>query len=240
MRLGGIDDEPAGELLDTHHRQLAPTVRGQLLEQAGGNPLALVELPMVLGDGRTRRPFPASFAAAADRASGAGVRRPGRQPATGHSQAVAARGGRRRRRPGRDRRRGGGDRRQGADGRGLRSGHRCQARRGRRHKDRLPPPARALCGLPGGEPPRAQRGSLGAGGGPRGPARPAGVASGGGARRARRERGRGARGGGEARETARRDRRRDRHARAGRRAKRRSGAQGTAVTRRGRAGFRAW
>jgi DNA-binding CsgD family transcriptional regulator/tetratricopeptide (TPR) repeat protein len=60
--LGGIDDEPAGELIDTHHRQLAPTVRGQLLEQAGGNPLALVELPMLLGTdergGRSRLPSP--------------------------------------------------------------------------------------------------------------------------------------------------------------------------------------
>src|ERR687896_95599 len=49
------------------------------------------------------------FVAAADRAPGAGVRRPGRRPALGLSQAVAARGRRRRRRPGRDRRRGGGD-----------------------------------------------------------------------------------------------------------------------------------
>jgi DNA-binding CsgD family transcriptional regulator len=62
LRLGGIDDEPAGELLDTHHRQLAPTVRGQMLEQAGGNPLALVELPVLLGTderaGRSRLPLP--------------------------------------------------------------------------------------------------------------------------------------------------------------------------------------
>ena len=62
LRLGGIDDEPAGELLDTHHGQLAPTVRGQLLEQAGGNPLALVELPVLLGTderaGRSRLPSP--------------------------------------------------------------------------------------------------------------------------------------------------------------------------------------
>src|ERR687896_589 len=62
LRLGGIDDEPAGELLDTHHRQLAPTVRGQMLEQAGGNPLALVELPVLLGTderaGRSRLPSP--------------------------------------------------------------------------------------------------------------------------------------------------------------------------------------
>src|SRR5829696_6254680 len=62
LRLGGIDDEPAGELLDAHHGQLAPTVRGQVLEQAGGNPLALVELPVLLGTderaGRSRLPSP--------------------------------------------------------------------------------------------------------------------------------------------------------------------------------------
>jgi DNA-binding CsgD family transcriptional regulator/tetratricopeptide (TPR) repeat protein len=62
LRLGGIDDEPAGELLDTHHKQLGPTVRGQILEQAGGNPLALVELPVLLGTderaGRSRLPSP--------------------------------------------------------------------------------------------------------------------------------------------------------------------------------------
>src|SRR5918997_1412591 len=62
LRLGGIDDEPAGELLDTHHWQLAPKVRGQILEQAGGNPLALVELPVLLGTderaGRSRLPSP--------------------------------------------------------------------------------------------------------------------------------------------------------------------------------------
>jgi DNA-binding CsgD family transcriptional regulator/tetratricopeptide (TPR) repeat protein len=62
LRLDGIDAEPAGELLDTHHWQLAPTVRGQILEQAGGNPLALVELPVLLGTderaGRSRLPSP--------------------------------------------------------------------------------------------------------------------------------------------------------------------------------------
>src|SRR5918997_2987923 len=62
LRLGGLDDAPARELLDTHHGQLAPAVRGQLLEQAGGNPLALVELPVLLGTderaGRSRLPSP--------------------------------------------------------------------------------------------------------------------------------------------------------------------------------------
>src|ERR671917_306702 len=34
LRLGGIDDEPAGEVLDTHHQPLPPPLRGQKLEQA--------------------------------------------------------------------------------------------------------------------------------------------------------------------------------------------------------------
>src|SRR5919112_1220540 len=62
LRLGGIDDEPAGELLDTYGGQLAPPGRGQNFGQAGGNPLALVELPVLLGTderaGRSRLPSP--------------------------------------------------------------------------------------------------------------------------------------------------------------------------------------
>ncbi|CAA9219068.1 MAG: hypothetical protein AVDCRST_MAG04-532 [uncultured Acetobacteraceae bacterium] len=62
LRLGGLDEVTAGALLDTCGRQLAPTVRKQLLEQAGGNPLALVELPILLGadelGGRSLLPAP--------------------------------------------------------------------------------------------------------------------------------------------------------------------------------------
>jgi DNA-binding CsgD family transcriptional regulator/tetratricopeptide (TPR) repeat protein len=62
LRLGGLDEETAGALLDTCGRQLAPAVRKQLLEQSGGNPLALVELPILLGPdelgGRSLLPMP--------------------------------------------------------------------------------------------------------------------------------------------------------------------------------------
>jgi DNA-binding CsgD family transcriptional regulator len=49
LQLRGLDDEAAGALLGSHRRRLAPAVRRRLLEQAGGNPLALVELPALLG-----------------------------------------------------------------------------------------------------------------------------------------------------------------------------------------------
>jgi hypothetical protein len=49
LRLGGLDDAAAESLLDAHGRQLAPGVRAPLREQIGGNPLALVELPILLG-----------------------------------------------------------------------------------------------------------------------------------------------------------------------------------------------
>jgi DNA-binding CsgD family transcriptional regulator len=41
----GLADEPARQLLDTRYPELAPTVRGRLLAEAEGNPLALLELP---------------------------------------------------------------------------------------------------------------------------------------------------------------------------------------------------
>jgi hypothetical protein len=62
LRLEGLDDKTAGTLLDTYGKQLAPAVRRQLLEQASGNPLALVELPTLLGTdelgGRSLLPAP--------------------------------------------------------------------------------------------------------------------------------------------------------------------------------------
>jgi DNA-binding CsgD family transcriptional regulator len=62
LRLEGLDDQTAGALLDTYGKQLAPAVRRQLLDQASGNPLALVELPTLLGTdelgGRSLPPAP--------------------------------------------------------------------------------------------------------------------------------------------------------------------------------------
>jgi hypothetical protein len=48
LRLGGLDARAAGQLLDAHAGTLAPEVRGRLIEEAGGNPLALLELPATL------------------------------------------------------------------------------------------------------------------------------------------------------------------------------------------------
>lgn len=48
LSLDGLPDEPAGELLDTRFPDLTPVVRGRLLAEAGGNPLALLELPAAL------------------------------------------------------------------------------------------------------------------------------------------------------------------------------------------------
>ncbi len=62
LRLGGLDDAASESLLDAHGRQLAPAVRAQLREQTGGNPLALIELPVLLGSyeigGRSTLPMP--------------------------------------------------------------------------------------------------------------------------------------------------------------------------------------
>lgn len=48
LHLKGLADQPAGELLDTRFPRLAPAVRGRLLAEAEGNPLALLELPAAL------------------------------------------------------------------------------------------------------------------------------------------------------------------------------------------------
>jgi chromate reductase, NAD(P)H dehydrogenase (quinone) len=62
LRLGGLDDAAAESLLEAHGRRLAPAVREQLREQTGGNPPALVELPVLLGTdelgGRSLLPTP--------------------------------------------------------------------------------------------------------------------------------------------------------------------------------------
>jgi hypothetical protein len=49
LHLEPLDLETAGELLDLNAPDLAPVVRARLLDEAGGNPLALVELPAALG-----------------------------------------------------------------------------------------------------------------------------------------------------------------------------------------------
>ncbi|WP_446423339.1 AAA family ATPase [Kitasatospora purpeofusca] len=49
--VGALADADATRLLDLHHPQLGRQVRGLVLEQAGGNPLALLELPAHLTAG---------------------------------------------------------------------------------------------------------------------------------------------------------------------------------------------
>jgi DNA-binding NarL/FixJ family response regulator len=46
--LGGLDDEAATELLTAHAGVLAPGVRDRVMQEAAGNPLALIELPAML------------------------------------------------------------------------------------------------------------------------------------------------------------------------------------------------
>jgi AAA ATPase domain len=45
LRLSGLDEADAERLLDTHARDLSADLRGRFLEEASGNPLALLELP---------------------------------------------------------------------------------------------------------------------------------------------------------------------------------------------------
>jgi DNA-binding CsgD family transcriptional regulator len=48
LHLGGLDPEAAGQLLQGQAGKLAPAVRDRLIEETGGNPLALLELPRSL------------------------------------------------------------------------------------------------------------------------------------------------------------------------------------------------
>jgi DNA-binding CsgD family transcriptional regulator len=49
LRLGGLDDAAAGALLDASAPQLTLTARTRVLHESAGNPLALLELPVVVG-----------------------------------------------------------------------------------------------------------------------------------------------------------------------------------------------
>jgi len=61
LRLEGLEDRAAGALLDAHGPALAAAVRERVLEEAAGNPLALVELPAALGSDQLgeQAPLPA-------------------------------------------------------------------------------------------------------------------------------------------------------------------------------------
>ncbi|GLZ08489.1 transcriptional regulator [Actinomadura sp. NBRC 104412] len=51
LRLGGLDRDAARELLAAHAPALTVPIRDRLLDEAGGNPLALIELASVLAQG---------------------------------------------------------------------------------------------------------------------------------------------------------------------------------------------
>jgi len=57
IRLLPLERCVAAELLDTHASRLAPAVRERLLDEAAGNPLALVELPAALSAEVNRWPY---------------------------------------------------------------------------------------------------------------------------------------------------------------------------------------
>jgi DNA-binding CsgD family transcriptional regulator len=51
LRVPALAEGAAATLLDTHAPELGPSVRDWIIEEAGGNPLALVELPIALKSG---------------------------------------------------------------------------------------------------------------------------------------------------------------------------------------------
>jgi DNA-binding CsgD family transcriptional regulator len=57
-RIGGLEPVTAKELLDASAHQLPSGVRDQLLEEAGGNPLALIELPIAAARPGPDSPMP--------------------------------------------------------------------------------------------------------------------------------------------------------------------------------------
>jgi DNA-binding CsgD family transcriptional regulator len=64
LRLGGLDHEAAGQLLASRTGELAAEVRDRLIEETGGNPLALLEMPETLSAGQLagREPLPERIA----------------------------------------------------------------------------------------------------------------------------------------------------------------------------------
>jgi predicted ATPase len=60
LPLGGLDREAARQLLEEHAGDIAASVRERLIDQTGGNPLALLELPATLSSEQLagREPLP--------------------------------------------------------------------------------------------------------------------------------------------------------------------------------------
>ena len=74
LRVEALNEVAAGSLLDSHAPGLEPALRERLLQEAVGNPLALVELPSALQSGHLGKGPLAAVAAAADHAPGTGIR----------------------------------------------------------------------------------------------------------------------------------------------------------------------
>ncbi|HEY3503429.1 MAG TPA: AAA family ATPase [Actinocatenispora sp.] len=91
LRLGGLDPSAATMLLDEHDQDLAPDLRRRVLTEAGGNPLAITELPTALADVRAGdvRPGPAALPLT-DRLREAFAGRVGRLPDATRSLLVVA------------------------------------------------------------------------------------------------------------------------------------------------------
>ncbi|MFD3705267.1 AAA family ATPase [Nocardia sp. NPDC058658] len=58
LALSGLRPDAAAALLDAGTTPLSPAVRYRLLAESGGNPLALLELPSVIGEGADANPLP--------------------------------------------------------------------------------------------------------------------------------------------------------------------------------------
>jgi DNA-binding CsgD family transcriptional regulator len=70
LHLEGIDIASAAALLDANSPGLSPRIRTRVLEYAAGNPLALIELPAVVGLELTNASFPLRLSERLDRAFG--------------------------------------------------------------------------------------------------------------------------------------------------------------------------
>ena len=92
LELGGLERDVAAMLLDQVAREAAPSVRGRLLDEAAGNPLALLELPAGLSDAQLAGHAQVARDAAGDRQIAGCVRATNRAIARADPRRVANRG----------------------------------------------------------------------------------------------------------------------------------------------------
>ncbi|MCP9970253.1 LuxR C-terminal-related transcriptional regulator [Actinomadura madurae] len=152
VRLAGLDRAAAEQLVTAHAPALTVPVRERLLDEAAGNPLALIELASALQSRPARHAGPLPVGG---RVQETFRRRAGRD--AGRRPPAAPRGRRRRhRRPRRRAARRGGARAHAGRPRSRRGG---RARRPRRRGGAVPAPAHPRRHLPGRPPPPADRGA---------------------------------------------------------------------------------